>query len=51
MTWQVQTGKEVKEFESLKDAKLFARKYEYCQIIDTFGFVRFVIRNHRIFKI
>jgi len=49
--WKVIAGQATSYFPTLKNAKTFARQYIFAQIIDELGFVRYISRAYRIFKI
>ena len=51
--WEVciANGKISRWFSNLKQAKEHAREFHFGQIIDDLGFVRFIIKNGRIYKI
>ncbi len=51
MKYTVIAGKIEKVCSDLSEAKKFARRYNYAQIIDVYGFVRFIVKNYRVYGV
>ena len=49
--WKVIAGKIERDFPDKKEAIKFACRFGFAQVINSFGFVQYVIRNYRCSKI